>query len=429
MQFKISISSVASICLAWHMLMTGLLSAAAPENSAVKKAPAVRKTIGRPAPAAWNEGLPKEVLANPKSPALPKVYKEVNFGLAAKYPDDKGLENDKDVLFKVDFDNGTVPDTVSNAKWDDWCGVPWPSLAKVSKYEPVTGSYCASNSWDALDTGGSATRWRLGNLREFQESGQRPAFFIRLYHRFSPGWYGEGKVLGMKGFGILVQAVKHNANIPCDGKNWFASEMQWVGWGPSAKTQVYKGMCIHGHYYSYMPYSQDVQPMLSEELRPGGTRFSAYANQRTWVHLDEWYCYEVGLYMNTPGEADGEGRFWENGVLTTHIKNMRYADTLEAFKVYAQVQYYRTQHDNATTPVARFIDNVVVANRYIGPIKFSDKQLAHFVDKGIVVHTGAEHLTERMRKARERKTKFAVPSVGGKSPVGLGPRAATPGGK
>ena len=50
---------------------------------------------------------------------------------------------------------------------------------------------------------------------------------MRLYHRFDPSWVGDAKVLGMKGFGFVVQAEKHNAKLVCNGRNWFASEMQW----------------------------------------------------------------------------------------------------------------------------------------------------------------------------------------------------------
>lgn len=351
--------------------------------------------------AVWDAGLPEEVLKNPDAPKLSSVYGEVNWGIAEAFEDDEGLEDHEAVFFKADFDKGAVP----KMKQDSWGGLPWAKTTKVSEMEPVSGEYCGANTWGARNCGGSASRWNLGTLKSHVSKETRPAFFMRIYNKFDSAWYGNGTVFGMKGFGFVVQAVKHNAKLKCNGKNWFTSEMQFVGWGPSKKTTIYKDICIHGHFYAYMPYPPQIKTTLEESLRPSEYRFSAYANQRTWIHLDEWYCYEVAFYMNTPGEADGEGRYWVNGELKTHIKNMRYADTMKAFKVYAQIQNYRTQHDNTTNTVTRYVDNVVVANRYIGPIKFSKDRIKYFLDNGIVVHTGDESLTQSMRKERVKMLK------------------------
>jgi len=345
---------------------------------------------------AWDEGLPPEILSVAKEKRevnRKKVYDEINWGVAAKYPDDLGLEKDPAVLLKVDFDDGKVP---MNSR-DAWAGVAWPSTTRISEEEPVTGKYCAMNEWKGGATGGTASRWHLGNPDERE----RPAYFMRLYHKFDGDWYGEGKVLGMKGFGFVIQAVKHNADLKCDGKNWFGSELQWVGWGPSAKPGTYKGLVIQGHYYSYMPYPGEVVASLGEELRPSECRFSAY--NTAWLQLGEWYCFEVAVYPNTPGKADGEGRLWINGVLRTRITNMRYRDVANTFKVYATINNYRTQNGGTTDDVRRWLDNVVVSRRYIGPIKFSNERLKYLVQNGTVVHTGDEPVLKSMREAMARK--------------------------
>ena len=348
----------------------------------------------------WLEGLPREIFRNPRFPSLPEVYGEVVWGIAEKYPDDEGLERDKAVIFKVDFDNNRVPDRIRGIRFDEWSGVPWSQDTEISDVDPVTGRYCAANTWPGLDNGGTATRWHLGELKDLVRKYDRPALFMRLYNKFDANFYGEGRVFGMKGFGFVAMAMKPGMNTLADGRNWFTAEMQWTGWGPSAKTDIYRNLCIHGHLYSYMPYPESITTTLQETLRTTPGRFSAYAKERTWVHLDEWYCYEVGLYMNRPGKADGEARFWENGRLTTRIKHMRFADTLDAFKLYAIVSNVRTQHDGSNERATRYLDNVVVADRYIGPIKFSRERIKHFLDAGIVVHTGDDALTERMRRAR-----------------------------
>jgi hypothetical protein len=185
--------------------------------------------------------------------------------------------------------------------------------------------------------------------------------------------------------------------------------MQWVGWGPSAKPGIYKGMCIQGHYYSYSTALEGVQPAMNDEIKvndnPNGApyRFSAYTPPYTWLQLGEWYCFEVGILPNTPGQSDGEGCLWINGRLETRVTGMRYYDLENAFKLYATIQQYRTQTDNTRAPeVSRFVDNLVVARRYIGPIRFSPERIQHFKTRGIVVHTDNPDDLADMRRARAR---------------------------
>lgn len=378
--------------------------------------------------AAWSEGLPPEMALEPvartpghsynvshgRDPTKEKSKPQAQvdpvraraktiYGIAAKYTDDVGLEKDPSVVFKHDFDDGEIRHTLT----DDWCGLRWGAVSRISSEEPVSGKHCLVNSWGPRDDGGSASRWFLEKLT----GRERPMYFMRLYHKFDEGWYGEGKVLGMKGFGFIGWATKCPATVPCDGRNWFTSEMQWVGYGPSAKPDAYKGMLVQGHYYSYSTVLNLVCPTMNDELKindnPGGGapyRFSAYTKPFTWLKLGEWYCFEVGILMNTPGQSDGEGCFWINGKLETRTTHMRYYDLKDAFKLYATIQQYRTQTDNTTAPeVKRFVDNLVVARRYIGPIRFSEARLQYFRNNGIVVHGEDEQAVESMRRAHASK--------------------------
>lgn len=323
-------------------------------------------------------------------------------GIASRYLDDLGLDKDPDVVVFADFDDGQIHYELA----DDWSGTRWGAVSKISKVEPVSGSYCLANTWAGDDTGGTASRWFLEKL-----TGRgRPMYFMRLYHKFDENWFGEGKVLGMKGFGFVGYAQKCGATVPCDGKNWFTSEMQWVGWGPSAKPNIYKGLCIQGHYYSYSTALEGVQPTMNDELKintneGGGApyRFSAYTPPYSWLQLGEWYCFEVGILPNTPGQSDGEGCLWINGRLETRVTGLRYYDLENAFKLYATIQQYRTQTDNTkAAEVSRYVDNLVVARRYIGPIRFSPERLQYLRDHGIVVHVDNPDDVTAMRRTRTK---------------------------
>jgi hypothetical protein len=362
-------------------------------------------------PAIQAEGLGPHAGAKAPSAKNPGA---VCWGIAANYVNDEGLAKDPAVAVALDFDDGRINYQLA----DGWSGTDWRSVSSISTEQPVSGEYCLMHEWKEGKTGGTASRWPLGN----PDAEPCPAYFIRLYHRFDEAWYGQGKVLGMKGFGFVGYARKSGADDPCDGRNWFSAEMQWVGWGPSGKAGAYRGLCIQGHLYSYLPYPGLARGAMGDEIkitqpRAGDKpyRFSAYTPPYVWLQLGEWYCFEVGLYVNTPGQADGEARFWINGCLESRVTQMRYSDLRNAFRVYATINDYRTQNDGSTRTVRRWIDNLVIARRYIGPIRFSDDRLDALATRGVVVHTGDEARLSAMRRAHQsaqRRAEEAEPPPG-----------------
>jgi hypothetical protein len=74
------------------------------------------------------------------------------------------------------------------------------------------------------------------------------------------------------------------------------------------------------------------------------------------------------LYLNTPGENDGEARFWIDGVLQSRATNMRFRDLEDLTPEYVQLNLHRTT-DNFPQTMVRYVDNIVIATRYIGPVK------------------------------------------------------------
>jgi len=351
--------------------------------------------------AVWDEGLPRGMsAARPDAVLTPAAARaQTLYGIAAGYPDDRGLERDSDVVVGYDFEEGRI----RHAPADAWCGVPWGSASELVRGEAVSGDACLANRWKGKATGGTASRWFLEKLG----SRGRTPYYMRLYHKFDEAWYGEGRVFGMKGFGFVGFARKVPATVPCDGRNWFTAEMQWTGYGPSAKAGTYKGLILLGHLYSYSTALDQVRPTMGDDIRinanPGGNpyRFSVYTPPLTFLHLGEWVCFEVGILPNTPGKSDGEACFWINGRLESRVTRLRYYDLAGAFKLYATINQYRTQTDNTTAEaVVRYLDNLVIARRYIGPIAFTPARLKEFVNRGIVVHVDDPATVAAMRRAR-----------------------------
>jgi hypothetical protein len=72
-------------------------------------------------------------------------------GLAARYPDDIGIEKDPAVLFADDFESGAL------RKWDQVRGG-----ASVTEDRPNGGRWCARMTMErGRNTGGDAIKWFL----------------------------------------------------------------------------------------------------------------------------------------------------------------------------------------------------------------------------------------------------------------------------
>jgi hypothetical protein len=86
------------------------------------------------------------------------------------------------------------------------------------------------------------------------------------------------------------------------------------------------------------------------------------------LEKNRWYCIEQHVRLNSPGASDGVFEAWVDGELAIARANVdyRYDDGLRIQEIWLDVYH------GGTAPAAReqhlYIDNVVVAHRYIGPI-------------------------------------------------------------
>lgn len=292
----------------------------------------------------------------------------VNFGLASGFTNDEGIGDNPYVIAVENFETGEVT-------------IPTEENRYAENVTVTSGgyrsSYAAQHLWpEGLN--GPTCRFILPDS---VHNDQRPTYFVRMYFKydasFHPYWNttppeGTYKGVGVKGFGIYNEEGPSSANTPCDGTNWYCASVQFVGWGPSAKPVANDKYLWVGHLYSYNPAPEIAHAALGEikisTPSSGGEpyRFSSYATPFEYIQYDEWNCYEVGLYLNTPGRADGEARFWINGVLQSRTTNMVYRTVPGLFPTSVHLNLHRTT-DNFPHEMIRFADNIVIATRYIGP--------------------------------------------------------------
>ncbi|MBW2528647.1 MAG: hypothetical protein JRI23_31020 [Deltaproteobacteria bacterium] len=302
-----------------------------------------------PAPDHWQHGLAEGV----------------NWGLAEAYPDDVGIAADEYVLGAEDFETGTVTIPTEEDRY--------ASNVTVTSDEHYTGQYAGVHSWDEGENG-PTTRFVLGDEAHLDD---RPAYFMRMCFKYDQSFHpGDPSVgVGVKGFGIYYEDGSGNAST-CAGMSWFNTSCQFVGWGPSQKDEANDGFIWEGHMYSYNRYPE--QAVAAEgEIRitdpPDGTepcRFSIYPDPHHYIVFLTWHCYELGLYLNTPGQHDGESRFWVDGVLRSRTTSMRFRDLEEQKPNSMHLNLHRTTEDFPQTMV-RWVDNIVLARRYIGPVQLA----------------------------------------------------------
>jgi hypothetical protein len=87
------------------------------------------------------------------------------------------------------------------------------------------------------------------------------------------------------------------------------------------------------------------------------------------IPKDRWICVEFMLKHNTPERADGEQAFWIDGALQGHWKGINWRTSAQLKANALTLESYVTDRWTKNPVNIVFFDNVVIARRYIGPVK------------------------------------------------------------
>ncbi len=269
-------------------------------------------------------------------------------GLAAKYPGDKGISADADVIFATSFES---------EKWHE----EWTYAGKMEVIRAVSDD--APRKFESLQERALRVRIAKGNtgalntLYKFtKEIGSEPEeIYFRYYLRLGNDWKQTvqgGKMPGISGtYGV-------------------------AGWG-GRKSDGTDGWSARGSFLLSMP---DDNPLRG--LHPIGT-YCYHADMegfygdgwvwnqgyRGFLENNLWYSIEQYLKLNTPGKQDGILRAWVDGRLAFEKTDIRFrhVDKLKIEQIWMNVYH------GGTTPSPYdqhlYIDNVGIARKYIGPMK------------------------------------------------------------
>jgi len=271
---------------------------------------------------------------------------EPTLGLAARYPGDEGITADADVVFAADFES---------PQWNE----RWTQAAKMEVLDTVAAD--AERKFEPLS--GKALRVRiakgatgaLNTLFKFQkETGEEPeAMYFRYYLRLGDDWNQTvqgGKLPGFSGtYGVAGWGGRKS-----NGENGWSARGLFKLTIPadnplSGKTPI-GTYCYHADMRGFY-----------------GTNWIWSRGYRGYLENNRWYCLEQYLKLNTPGKPDGVLRAWVDGRPAFEKTDIRFR-LLDRLKI---EQVWMNVYHGGTTPSPYdqhvFIDNVVVARKYIGP--------------------------------------------------------------
>lgn len=273
-------------------------------------------------------------------------------GLAAGYPGDRAIEKDADVLFATGFEA------------EDW-KKEWTSVGgKVdtvaadpgNKFEPLNGKACR-----ALLAAGELTA--MNQTYQFRKHGaaEPEEVYFRYYLRFGDDWrqtLDGGKMPGASG--TYGRAGWGGRKV--DGRNGWSARgafrLSLPDGNPLAGKQPMGFYCYHAD-----------MPGTYGDIWVWGQGY------RGFLDNNRWYCVEQHVKLNTPGHGGGPGardgalRVWVDGRPAFEKTGLRFRD-VDTLKI---EQIWMNVYHGGTRPSPRdqhlYVDNVVVAKRYIGPMK------------------------------------------------------------
>jgi outer membrane biosynthesis protein TonB len=315
------------------------------------------------------------LLLTPAANAIAGSTADGESGLAARYPGDRGIGYDPDVILADDFESYTSPSQLT-ANWSSVYQLPNTRIATEA------GNYFAGGK--ALEFSLPVSTSETSNALNKELSPAQDTVFIRAYTKFDAGY----EVTGSNHDGLRLSGNYPGPGIkaPADGTGFFLFLLQDTFLGNGRPGETDPG---YSHIYAYWPRQRDnfgdhwfpdgfVVPYSSALGADGnviGNRgdwqaFSAnYPDFQIMPNFlpqrNRWYCYELMVKTNTPGMGDGEVKYWIDGKLISDFPNLNIR-SIPTLKIdFAKIGLH-AQHSERVNK--KWYDNVVIATKYIGPM-------------------------------------------------------------
>jgi hypothetical protein len=287
--------------------------------------------------------------------SLAQALPEGNTGIASQYPGDVGIETNPAVVFSDNFESYSSASGLTSR---------WNQVFHAANLRIATE---AGNTF----AGGKSVEMSVpkqsaevsNNLIRYVSPGT-DVLFVRYYVKYDAGF----NVLGSSHNGNSISAKYCCAGVPADGYNKFFVSLE--SWRDDAGTANPGKMNV----YVYHPDQRDI---WGDHFYPTGRvvpfdrtlgDFGANFVARPDVvpQVGRWYSYELMVKTNTPGQRDGRVAVWLDGKVIADFPNLRLRETtalkIDQFTIDLHVR------SNTLAVARKWVDNVVAATSYIGPM-------------------------------------------------------------
>ena len=292
-------------------------------------------------------------------------------GIAPRYPGDKNIASDPAVIIADDFESYMSPSQLTN-NWDAAYQLPNIRIAT----EP--NNVFSGNK--SLEFSLPISANEVSNSVKKIINPTQDTVFIRAYTKFDPGYQVTGST--HNGLTLSAEYPGPGRRPPPDGTGFFLFVLQ-------NNSLIGESAPGFTHLYSYWPRQRSdfgdhwyptgfVVPFdsgIGEDGEQIGNRGdwlafpSQYPDFNPMANFlpqrDRWYCYELMVRANTPGQNNGEVKFWIDGTVVGDFPdlNVRSIITLKIDEAHIGLHAGHSERINK-----KWYDNVVIATQYIGPM-------------------------------------------------------------
>lgn len=279
--------------------------------------------------------------------SLPGAGSAVEQGIAQSFVRDKGIADHPDVLHAEGVEDGAA---------SAWRGVDMkPGSAVVAsdpanRFEPLQGSALSVTIEKGRNAGLNA-HLRLAGYR----GGEPDEAYFRYYLRLGDSWnptIDGGKMPGFSGtYGRGGWGMRKS-----DGSNGWSARGAFFRQSRGTAADL-RGI---GSYVYHADMEGNSGDTWGWSLGPSGL-----------LRKNQWYGVEQHVRLNTPGKADGVLRAWIDGRLVFERKDIRFRDSTDLKIESVWLNVYHGGIKPAPADMTLFIDNLVIARKYIGPMKMA----------------------------------------------------------
>jgi hypothetical protein len=296
-------------------------------------------------------------------------------GIARRYPGDKNIASDLAVIFADDFESYTSPSQLTN-NWDAAYHLPNIRIA--------TEPHNVFSGHKSLEFSLPINANEVSNSANKIINPTQDTVFIRAYTKFDPGYHVTGS--NHNGLVLSAQFPGPGRPPPPDGTGWFLFLLQNNIMDTPRIGESTPGFT---HLYSYWPRQRSefgdhwypdgyVVPFdngIGEDGEQIGIRGdwlafpSQYPDFNPMANFlpqrDRWYCYELMVRANTPGQNNGVVKVWIDGTVVGDFPNL-FVRSITTLKIDEAHIGLHAQHSERLNK--KWYDNVVIATQYIGPM-------------------------------------------------------------